>query len=75
MGIRDIDFRLCTGCGICVDHCPLDVLRLNEKTGTAYIKYLRDCQGCFLCEHECPDGFPLFRVIITLRKKLEVAQA
>lgn len=55
MGIRDIDFRLCTGCGICVDHCPLDVLRLNEKTGTAYIKYLRDCQGCFLCEHECPE--------------------
>ena len=55
MGIRRIDHRLCTGCGICVNHCPLDVLRLDEKTEKAYIAYLRDCQGCFLCEYECAE--------------------
>ena len=56
MGIRKIDVRLCNGCGICVDHCSMDVLRLDEKTKKAYIKYIRDCQGCFLCESECPEG-------------------
>ena len=54
MGIRKIDVRLCNGCGICVDYCPMDVLRLNEETQKAYIKYIRDCQSCFLCERECP---------------------
>ncbi len=55
MGIRKIDQKLCTGCKICVDHCPMDVLRMDEKTGKAYVKYIRDCQSCFLCEIECPE--------------------
>ncbi len=54
MGIRHIDVRLCNGCGLCVDYCPLDVLRMDEASQKAYIKYLRDCQGCFLCQSECP---------------------
>ena len=49
MGIRRIDFRLCNGCGLCVDYCPLDVLRMEKENNKAYVKYLRDCQGCFLC--------------------------
>ena len=54
MGIRKIDYSLCNECGICIDVCPLDVIRLDEKTGKPLIKYLRDCQSCFLCEIECP---------------------
>jgi NAD-dependent dihydropyrimidine dehydrogenase PreA subunit len=54
VGIRRIDFRLCTGCGICVEHCPLDVLRMDDRTGKAFFQYIHDCQGCFLCEVECP---------------------
>jgi NAD-dependent dihydropyrimidine dehydrogenase PreA subunit len=54
MGIRRIDERACTGCGICVDHCPLDVLRLDPIRKIALITYLDDCQSCFLCEKECP---------------------
>ena len=54
MGIRHIDVRLCNGCNICVDICPLDVLRLDGITRKAYIAYLRDCQSCFLCQSECP---------------------
>ena len=56
MGVRKVDVRLCNGCGICVDHCPMDVLRLDPVKEKAYIKYIRDCQSCFLCETECPQG-------------------
>jgi len=55
MGIRKIDFDLCTGCGTCVDHCPMDVIRLDEQTNKAVVTYLRDCQSCFLCEMDCPE--------------------
>jgi NAD-dependent dihydropyrimidine dehydrogenase PreA subunit len=54
MGIRKIDYELCTACGICVDECPMDVIRMDEETGKPFIKYLRDCQACFLCEIDCP---------------------
>ncbi len=55
MGIRKIDLKLCIGCNVCVDVCPLDVIRMEPATNKAYIKYLRDCQSCFLCEVECPE--------------------
>ena len=54
MGIRRIDFELCIGCGTCVDICPMDVLRMDELSKKPFIKYLRDCQSCFLCERDCP---------------------
>ncbi len=55
MGIRKIDLKLWIGCNVCVDVCPLDVIRMEPATNKAYIKYLRDCQSCFLCEVECPE--------------------
>ena len=54
MGIRRIDYNLCNGCEICVEECPMDVLRMDEKIKKPFIKYLRDCQSCFLCEIDCP---------------------
>jgi NAD-dependent dihydropyrimidine dehydrogenase PreA subunit len=56
MGIRKIDYNFCSGCGTCVDNCPADVIRMDEKTDKAFIKYIRDCQTCFLCERDCPEG-------------------
>ena len=61
MGIRKIDYELCTGCGTCVENCPMDVIRLDpeiyngETSPKAFIKYLRDCMTCYLCELECPE--------------------
>lgn len=52
MGIERIDG--CIGCGTCVPTCPTDVIRMNEKTGKAEIRYPQDCQVCYLCQQYCP---------------------
>lgn len=54
MAIASIDLDLCDGCAICVDVCPMDVLRLDEATNKAVIAYGPDCDVCYLCEDECP---------------------
>ena len=41
------------GCTVCVDVCPLDVLRISEETGKAYMKY-DECWYCMPCEADCP---------------------
>ncbi len=53
MPIVSIERDSCDGCGICIDNCPNDVIRLDEK-GKAVIVYPRDCDTCFLCETNCP---------------------
>ncbi|RIK05434.1 MAG: hypothetical protein DCC49_12440 [Acidobacteria bacterium] len=54
--IEILDQNLCDRCGICMDVCPTDVFRTDEKTGEFVIRYLSDCQTCFNCEIECPRG-------------------
>ncbi len=54
MAIQKIDERLCVGCGVCVDTCPMDVIRFNDKKKRAYVAYAADCMSCFLCEEDCP---------------------
>lgn len=53
MGVQKIDEELCNGCGICVEDCPTDVLRMNE-TDKACIVYPKDCAVCFQCATNCP---------------------
>lgn len=54
MGIRKIDLDLCNGCRLCVEYCPMDVLRMDRERRKAMVQYIRDCQSCFLCEEVCP---------------------
>jgi len=54
MSIERIDAGLCTGCGACVDSCPMDVIRMDEKGEKAVIKYPEDCMLCLYCERDCP---------------------
>jgi NAD-dependent dihydropyrimidine dehydrogenase PreA subunit len=54
MTIERINADLCTGCGICIDSCPLDVIRMDEKSKKAVIKYPQDCMVCLACERDCP---------------------
>ncbi len=51
----EVNERACTGCGVCVDTCPTDVLRLNPGNKAA-MAYPQDCQGCFVCQWDCAYG-------------------
>ena len=54
MAIQFVDGARCDGCGICVQGCPMDVLRMDAESGQAKITYLPDCQTCYVCEEDCP---------------------
>ena len=47
-----IDTDECTGCGICVDTCPNDVLELIDDVSTVVNE--EACTGCGACVEECP---------------------
>ena len=55
MAIERIDENLCNGCGICVNSCPMDVIRIDEKRKKAFAKYPEDCTLCAICEIDCPE--------------------
>jgi NAD-dependent dihydropyrimidine dehydrogenase PreA subunit len=48
-----IDMDVCTGCGSCVDICPMDSLTIdmNEKA----VRDPARCIGCGLCVSACPE--------------------
>jgi ferredoxin len=46
-----IDQELCTGCGACVDACPLEAITLRD--GKAQIDP-DICVDCGVCVDECP---------------------
>ena len=51
---------------VCVDVCPLDVLRIDELTGKAYMKY-DECWYCMPCEADCPTGAVTVNIPYLLR--------
>ncbi len=54
MAIEQIDHELCTGCGQCILSCPMDVIRMDEETCKAVVKYVEDCMYCGFCI-DCPE--------------------
>jgi Pyruvate/2-oxoacid:ferredoxin oxidoreductase delta subunit len=56
------------------DFCPLwDIEWLRKNTGDVVLSmeaWLKKCSGCGICEEECPEGFPLFSVILFNNKSL-----
>ena len=48
-----VDIEKCTGCGDCVEVCPVEVITLeNEKA----VVNGEDCIDCEACVAECPTG-------------------
>ncbi len=54
MSIERIDKELCTGCGMCVNSCVVDCIRMDKDAKKAVIAYPEDCMICYLCAQDCP---------------------
>lgn len=55
-----VDNKLCKGCGICIEFCPMKVYDLSEELSERGVRYplpkrCEKCTGCQLCEIMCPD--------------------
>jgi len=54
-----VEPELCKGCGICIDACPVDVLKFSDdftSKGYHYAYYIDEgCTGCGVCFYACPE--------------------
>ena len=48
-----VDRDKCTGCGTCVDICPVGVFELDEEDKSNPVN-ADECIECLACETECP---------------------
>jgi adenylylsulfate reductase subunit B len=46
---------LCTGCGVCENSCPLDVIYMDHEENKSYVRYPDECWHCGSCRQECPE--------------------
>ena len=47
-----VDESLCTGCGICLDTCPVEAIVVVNNVASVS----DDCTACGACVAECPNG-------------------
>jgi ferredoxin len=52
MDYPKVDSKVCTGCGICVDSCPMEAITLINDIATIDIN---KCSNCRACVNDCPN--------------------
>jgi uncharacterized protein (DUF169 family)/NAD-dependent dihydropyrimidine dehydrogenase PreA subunit len=54
----ELDEARCTGCGLCVDFCPVEVFDMVERDQRTFPQATRvqDCWACDTCVGQCPTG-------------------
>ena len=45
----------CTGCGTCVEECPVEAIIIDENENCAVVDE-DECVDCGACEEACPTG-------------------
>jgi 2-oxoglutarate ferredoxin oxidoreductase subunit delta len=48
-----VDKDKCTGCGTCVDTCPMGVFEINDEKSVPVKP--EECIVCRACEVQCPE--------------------
>lgn len=49
-----IDEEACTGCGTCVEVCPVEVYEIQDEISVPV--NIEECLICKACENQCPEG-------------------
>jgi len=52
--LAQTNMDLCTGCGICVEKCPVDAIIINDNNKSERNDDI--CIGCGVCARFCPEG-------------------
>jgi NAD-dependent dihydropyrimidine dehydrogenase PreA subunit len=53
-----VDLEKCTGCGTCLDVCPVEVFKIIDVDGEQKSSPVNEneCIACMACEASCPEG-------------------
>ena len=46
-----VNKKKCTGCGICIDSCPVDAIKIVNNIA---VINKNDCTECGVCVNDCP---------------------
>jgi ferredoxin len=62
-----IDTDICSGCGVCVERCQMNAIKLDEQSGLSTVNLDR-CIGCGNCVASCPS-----EALKLVKKEKEIA--
>ncbi|MEW5955555.1 MAG: 4Fe-4S binding protein [Candidatus Micrarchaeota archaeon] len=53
-GVITVDLDKCTGCGVCVKVCPMNIYEMKNGKTSVKPGAEDDCIQCHACEVNCP---------------------